>query len=139
MEKNDNYVMCFTKYKRYFEDTKLFKFSGHNQSKTYNLKDFMYANHAETASVLIKNLDLDLKPLTKTPFGDWTLYNLILKYGDAYYMNDITTVYRRHYFNSEFYNPMSYKKKLYILNRLFLRIHGVKYFPIFCKKIFKLF
>lgn len=139
MEANSDYSMCFTRYKRYFEDTKLFQLSGHNRSRSYNLKDFMHANHAATATVLFKNIHFDLNYLRNTPFGDWTLYNLILQNGDAYYMNEVSAVYRRHYFNSEFYNPMPYKKKLYILNRLFLRIHGVEYFSIFCKKIFKLF
>ena len=139
MESNPDYVMCFTRYQRYFEDTEVFQISGHNESKTYNLKDFMHANHAATATVMFRSLNFDLKYLNNSPFGDWVLYNLILKYGDAYYMNDVTAVYRRHYFNSDFYNPMPYKKKLYILNRLFLRIHGVKYFPIFIKQVIKLF
>lgn len=138
MEANSDYSMCFTRYKRYFEDTKLFQLSGHNHSRSYNLKDFMYANHAATATVLFKNIHFDLNYFSNTPFGDWTLYNLILQNGDAYYMDDVTAVYRRHSLNSEYYNPTPYKKKLYKLNFLFLKIHGVKYVYIFFKKIIKM-
>ena len=138
MEANTDFCMCFTRYQRYFQDTNVFQISGHNKSKVYKLKDFMYANHAATATVLYKKNQYDYKYLNKGPFGDWILYNLILKHGDAYYMDDVTTVYRRHYYNSEYYNPTPYKKKLYKLNFLFLKIHGLKYLFIFLKKIIQM-
>lgn len=139
MEANINYVMCFTRYQRYFQDTNMFKLSGFNKSKVYYLKDFMYANHAATATILFKNIKINYKIMANSPFGDWVLYNLLLQKGDAYYINDVTAVYRRHSINSEFYNPLPYKKKLYEMNLIFLKIHGFKYLYIFLKNIFKLF
>ena len=138
MEANPDFSMCFTRYQRYFQDTNLFQISGHNRSKVFKLKDFMHANHAATATVLIRNIKFDLKYLRNTPFGDWTLYNLILRNGDAYYMDDVTAVYRRHSYNSEYYNPLPYKKKLYKLNFIFLKIHGFKYLSIYIKKIIQM-
>lgn len=139
LEKNEDYVMCFTRYKRYFQDEDRFQLNGHNLSKKYILKDFMYANQTATATVVYRNIKIDYDLLKLAPFGDWVLFNLLLKKGDAYYLNDITAVYRRHSINSEFYNPLPYKKKLYKMNVIFFKIHGVKYLYIFFKNYIKLF
>ena len=139
VEKNTDYVMCFTRYKIFYEEDKMFKLGGLNYNKKYLLKDFMHANHAATATVVFRNMNIDFNLLKSGPLGDWLLYNLLLKHGDAYYLNEVTSVYRRHYYNSEFYNPLPYKKKLYKMNLILLKIHRLDYSIVFFKNILKLF
>lgn len=98
----------------------------HDVEGRYNLRDFLKDNHQyPTLCVVYRNSHKDelYKKLRKTKNycrGDWPLWVLLLSYGDAYYLNEITAAYR--------VNPLSVSHNMD-------RVKWAKSYRIICKGV----
>ncbi len=141
LEGNQEYVMCYTAVEQRNLINGQRQNLGDKKERVFELTDFMKENYAFTLTVVFRNIfnfPVYQNHLLKVPFGDWMLYNIILKKGQAFYTPDLTGIYQVHGKNSDFHDPRSYKKKLREMNFAFLKLHGYMYSFIFIKRFFEL-
>jgi len=99
LEANEEYAICFTAYKIRNE---LNNQQTINDSifGSFTIEDIIKGNSFSTASVVFvsKYFNPQIEWFLKMPFGDWTLYLVILFQSEkkAYCLKDITSVYRIH-------------------------------------------
>jgi len=102
LEANEDYSMSFSNASVYNETEKKIMFNqpGVTENRTYTINDFLISNPCPTASVLFKKEYISSLPewFSKSPFGDYTLYLIILSRSgkNAFYFNETMCVYRIH-------------------------------------------
>jgi glycosyltransferase involved in cell wall biosynthesis len=104
LEADESLMLCCTNRMIVSADKEILKERGtvmnHDEEGRYNLRDFLNDNHQyPTLCVVYRNSHKDelYTKLRKTKNycrADWPLWVLLLSYGDAYFLNEVTAAYR---------------------------------------------
>ena len=138
LDNNIKAVMCFTDI-RVFDNDKQEYFPNwtNNDKEKYTIKDIIKFDSISTCSVIFRNglMTSFNKAFNNLPMVDWPFYLHLLLHGDAYYLPDITSVYRVSFDSS--YSKNSVIEQLIKKHRVYEYLLGQPSFENYRKEIIK--
>ncbi|MBK6903844.1 MAG: glycosyltransferase [Saprospirales bacterium] len=98
IDKTD-YTVCGTNARFYYQVKEVFgpAMYNHGDRTEYSREDLIFVNPFPTSTIIFKRVSDDFPDwFWKTPYLDWSLCFFHTKYGKSIYLDNITSVYRKH-------------------------------------------